>query len=198
MLEGNHQFGGTAPSLEAAQFARSEILRGKYDPDATKVNKVSAGIGKDIKRTFEQMCIDHNKSTSQYMDQHIRSTAPAPIKKVTIQGQRAGEAQIDQSTLEVFGGYNLDSSTMTAADEKKLRSHFLLADDERGLKRHELVSLLKVKMLDEAARLKDINGARPVDYSHPNPSSYNVNSNENTAQRLERQSGVPQFVQQPG
>lgn len=198
MFEGQQQFGGSFPSLEAAQQARAAILSGKYDPDATKINRVAAGIRKDMKRTYEQMCIDHNATTEAYMTQHVRSTANVPIHKVVVSPTRAGEAQIDQSTLDVFRGYNLDLGTMTSADENKLRTHFLLAPDERELKRHELVSLLKVKMLDEAARLKDINGAQPVDYSHPNPSSYNVNEGEDTTQRLQRQSGLPQYVREPG
>jgi hypothetical protein len=198
MFEGQQQQLGSLPSLEAAQQARAAILSGKYDPDATKLTRVAAGVNKDVKRTFEQMCIDHNTSTEGYMAQHVRSTAKAPIHKVVLPSARVGEAQIDQSTLDVFSGYNLDLNTMSRADEQKLRSHFLLSPDERELKRHELVSLLKVKMLDEAARLKDIHGSQPVDYSHPNPSSYNVNNGENTHQRLERQSGLSQFVQQPG
>lgn len=190
--------GSSTHKLEAAQYAKSVILSGKYDPDATKVNRVAAGVGDSVKRTFEQMCIDHNASTEAYMAQHVRPSANAPIHKVVVRQAHAGEAQIDQSTLDVFSKYNLDMRTMTPADEQKLRSHYLLAPDERALKRHELVALLKVKMLDEAARLKDINGPQPVDYSYPNPSSYNVNNGESTAQRLERQSGLPQFVQQPG
>lgn len=200
MFEGNQQPGRLQDSyreLEAAQYARSVVMGGAYDPDATKVNRVAHGVGADVKRTFEKMCDDHNKSTDDYMAKHIRGTATAPLKTVVVKGNY-GDAGIDQSTLDVFSGYNLDFRTMTPADEKKLRSHYLLANDERDLKRYELVALLKVKMLDEAARLKDINGPQPVQYSHPNPASYKVNPFENTAQRLQRQTGMPQYVAQPG
>lgn len=195
MFEGSKQLGTTQRELEVAQYALSIARGGAYDPDVTKVTKVAG----DVKRSFEQMCIDHNASTEAYMEKHIRGTAPSPLHSIQLKGSKyVGDAGIDQSTLEVFSGYNLDFGTMTAADENKLRSHYLLAPDERKLKRYELVALLKVKMLDEAARLKDIHGPQPVQYSHPNPASYKVNPFDNTASRLQRQTGMPQYVAQPG
>lgn len=199
MFEGNKQLGTTQRELEVAQYALSIARGGAYDPDATKVTKVANAVGTDVKRTFAQMCDDHNKSTDDYMAKHIRGTAPAPLRTMEFKSNKSyGDAGIDQSTLEVFNGYNLDFGTMTAQDEKKLRLHYLLSDDERKLKRYELVALLKVKMLDEAARLKDIHGPQPVQYSHPNPASYKVNHFDNTATRLQRQTGMPQYVAQPG
>lgn len=164
-----------------------------YDPDATAV---STRIGSMIQRTYEKMCNDNNDTTSAYMNKHVRAGATQPIKNIHVPHVYK-DNEVDASTLEVFKGYNLDLRTMTPADENKLRSHALLADDERKLPLYQLAALAKVKMLDEAARLKDSQGPRPEVCSYPNPASYNVNPNESTAQRMERVTSLPAYVHVP-
>lgn len=204
MFEGNQQPGGLQDSyrkLEAAQYARSVVMGGAYDPDATKVNRVAHGVGADVKRTFEKMCVDHNAYTEDYMAKYVRpqkAVETSPISQKAIVAPYAKHAykpgEIDQSTVDVFSGYNLDTRTMTPDQEKLLRNHELLRDDERKLPIYQLTALLKVKMLDFAAALKDKEGPRPVHMGYPNPASYNVFPNETFPQRMARQAATAPAV----
>jgi hypothetical protein len=191
MPEAQQQLGGhDQQRLDALKYARSVATTGKYDDEATQLTRVVGGVANDVKRTFEKMCDDHNVNTEKYMADIVRphlaaqKTIIAPHAKHVLLYQ---PNQVDQSTVDVFGGLNLDTRTMTNEQEKALRNHDLLKDDERKLPRYQLVSLLKVKMLDFAAALKDKEGPRPVNMSYPNPASYNIDPKETYKSRLARQ-----------
>lgn len=91
------------------------------------------------------------------------ANAAQPARNVVLNHHTVyGETGVDKSTIDTFGNYNFDTLTMTREDRKKINT--LLVGDELKMTQWDRIALAKVKLLDQAADMKDQLGARPVKY----------------------------------